>query len=68
MLTQRRRAGAPALRAEKCGMNDIDFARRYYDAWNVRARSDAPSCALYAEDIEFSLSLHRGARLLRRME
>jgi ketosteroid isomerase-like protein len=33
-------------------MNDVDFARRYYDAWNAR-NLDA-ICALYAEDIEFS--------------
>jgi ketosteroid isomerase-like protein len=33
-------------------MNDIDFARRYYEAWNAR-NLDA-ICALYDEDIEFS--------------
>ena len=33
-------------------MNDFDFARRYYDAWNAR-NLDA-ILALYAEDIEFS--------------
>lgn len=33
-------------------MNDVDFARRYYEAWNAR-NLDA-ILALYAEDIEFS--------------
>lgn len=33
-------------------MNDIDFARRYYEAWN--ARDIDAICALYADDIEFS--------------
>jgi len=33
-------------------MNDVDFARRYYAAWNAR-NLDA-ILALYAEDIEFS--------------
>lgn len=33
-------------------MNDADFARRYYDAWNAR-NLDA-ILALYADDIEFS--------------
>jgi ketosteroid isomerase-like protein len=33
-------------------MNDADFARRYYDAWN--ARDLDAILALYSEDIEFS--------------
>jgi ketosteroid isomerase-like protein len=33
-------------------MNDADFARRYYAAWN--ARDLEAIMALYAEDIEFS--------------
>jgi len=33
-------------------MNDVEFARRYYEAWNAR-NLDA-ILALYAEDIEFS--------------
>ena len=33
-------------------MNDVDFARRYYTAWN--ARDLDAILALYAEDIEFS--------------
>jgi len=33
-------------------MNDVEFARRYYDAWN--ARNVDAILALYAEDIEFS--------------
>lgn len=33
-------------------MNDLDFARRYYEAWNAR-NLDA-ICALYHDDIEFS--------------
>jgi hypothetical protein len=33
-------------------MNDVEFARRYYEAWNAR-NLDA-IVALYAEDIEFS--------------
>jgi len=33
-------------------MNDSDFARRYYEAWN--ARDIEAICALYADDIEFS--------------
>ncbi|MGD9814179.1 MAG: nuclear transport factor 2 family protein [Hyphomonadaceae bacterium] len=33
-------------------MNDIDFAKRYYEAWNARDLNAI--CALYAEDIEFS--------------
>jgi ketosteroid isomerase-like protein len=33
-------------------MNDADFARRYYDAWNGRDLDAI--LALYAEDIEFS--------------
>lgn len=33
-------------------MNDVDFARRYYDAWNAR-NLDA-ILELYADDIEFS--------------
>jgi ketosteroid isomerase-like protein len=33
-------------------MNDVDFARRYYDAWN--ARDIEAITALYAEGIEFS--------------
>jgi ketosteroid isomerase-like protein len=33
-------------------MNDVDFARRYYDAWN--ARDVDAIVALYAEDVEFS--------------
>jgi ketosteroid isomerase-like protein len=33
-------------------MNDVDFARRYYAAWNAR-NLDA-IMALYADDIEFS--------------
>ena len=33
-------------------MNDADFARRYYTAWN--ARDIDAIMALYAEDIEFS--------------
>jgi ketosteroid isomerase-like protein len=33
-------------------MNDADFARRYYAAWN--ARDLDAILALYAEDIEFS--------------
>lgn len=33
-------------------MNDADFARRYYDAWN--ARNVDAIMALYADDIEFS--------------
>src|SRR5688572_27179470 len=33
-------------------MNDTEFARRYYDAWNAR-NLDA-ILALYADDIEFS--------------
>lgn len=33
-------------------MNDADFARRYYDAWNKRDLEAI--LALYAEEIEFS--------------
>jgi ketosteroid isomerase-like protein len=33
-------------------MNDVDFARRYYAAWN--ARDLETILELYAEDIEFS--------------
>lgn len=33
-------------------MNDIEFAKRYYEAWNARDLNAI--CALYAEDIEFS--------------
>jgi ketosteroid isomerase-like protein len=33
-------------------VNDVDFARRYYAAWN--ARDLDAILALYAEDIEFS--------------
>jgi ketosteroid isomerase-like protein len=33
-------------------MNDADFARRYYEAWN--ARNVDAIMALYADDIEFS--------------
>jgi len=33
-------------------MNDADFARRYYDAWN--ARDLEAILVLYADDIEFS--------------
>jgi ketosteroid isomerase-like protein len=33
-------------------MNDVEFARRYYEAWNAR-NLDA-IVALYSEDIEFS--------------
>jgi hypothetical protein len=33
-------------------MNDVEFAGRYYEAWNTRNLSAI--LALYAEDIEFS--------------
>jgi ketosteroid isomerase-like protein len=33
-------------------MNDADFARRYYEAWNKRDLEAI--LALYAEDVEFS--------------
>lgn len=33
-------------------MNDTEFAKRYYEAWNARDLNAI--CALYAEDIEFS--------------
>jgi ketosteroid isomerase-like protein len=33
-------------------MNDVEFAKRYYEAWNKRDLDAI--CALYAEDIEFS--------------
>lgn len=33
-------------------MNDVEFARKYYEAWN--ARDLEAILALYAEDIEFS--------------
>ena len=33
-------------------MNDVEFAKRYYEAWNKRDLDAI--CALYADDIEFS--------------
>jgi ketosteroid isomerase-like protein len=33
-------------------MNDVEFARRYYDAWNKRDINAIMT--LYAEDVEFS--------------
>lgn len=33
-------------------MNDVEFAKRYYEAWNKRDLDAI--CTLYADDIEFS--------------